>query len=71
MYWVEHNNRPEEVITILFTFCLSLHNFVSDCVIGVVEISKESLCHGDSRDIYDHMITTRHNKMAALETQNA
>ena len=54
---------------LMFTFCLSLHNFAIVDPTTAILLLKESLCHGDSRNIQDHVIWARHNKMAAQESQ--
>ena len=59
------------IILILLTFCLSLQNAFPINPNGLTQMLKQSWCYGDSHDIQDQVITTRYNKMVALEQRNA
>ena len=60
------------IISILFTFCLSLQNFFPVHRTITIQTIKENWCYGNSRDIclYDQVMTLLHNKMVVLKLQN-
>ena len=61
MYWAECDNQQKEpqvikkasfIISVLFTFCLSLQNFFPVHRTVTIQTIKESWCYGNSRDTY-------------------